>query len=86
MFILFISLSFCLAGIQLVLCLKGGVCGKPKGGVYIIELLKIARGGEEVNYMYTLQHSQNPVKAGGERKIRSKPGSNEPVKAHLLAQ
>lgn len=69
-FILFVSLSFCLAGIQLGLCLKGGIYGKPKGGVYKIELLKIARGGEEVNYMYTLQHSQNPVKAGRKRKLQ----------------
>lgn len=61
---------FCLAVIQLVLCLEGGICGKPKRGVYKIELLKIARGGEVVNCMYTLQHSQNPVEAGGNRKFQ----------------
>lgn len=70
MFILFVFLSFCLAGIQLVLCVKGGIYGKLKGGVSVVELLKIARGGEEVNYMYTLQHSQKPAKAGRRIKLQ----------------
>lgn len=35
-----------------------------KGCVYIIELLEVKKGGEEVVCMYTLQPNQKAVEAG----------------------
>lgn len=74
---MFVSLSFGLAEIRFAICLKGGICGKPKGFV------KLARGGEmNYTYIYILYSLMKSLSKLVEKNELSESGSSLPGKAH----